>query len=174
MDVLYWNTRVNFQTNPCIENIQCTLNTWVVWIETRRKWRRHSWTGRKKTWKLILKLKKLSFLLLRRRRRRGTEEVTTAPMVTVTRIQDERFDKIVCSRVYFSFLLFGLRVRGKYTRNFVAGQVSEGSELRQRGWETPPTTWWEKEREVRLQEQTQVCSQDRFEKLDCVQLVGEF
>ena len=67
-----------------------------------------------------------------------------------------------------------LKNKRKIYKKLIAGQVSEGSELRQRGWETPPTTWWEKEREVRLQEQTQVCCQDRFEKLDSVRLVGEF
>ena len=39
-------------------------------------------------------------IILRRRRRRGTEEVTTVPMVTVTRIQDERLDEIVCYLIF--------------------------------------------------------------------------
>ena len=38
---------------PCIESIhlyntlQCTLDTWVVWSETHRKWWRHLWTAPK-------------------------------------------------------------------------------------------------------------------------------
>ena len=31
----------------CIDSIQCTLITWVVWSETRRKWWRHLWTASK-------------------------------------------------------------------------------------------------------------------------------
>ena len=32
---------------PCIESIQFTLNTWVVWSETRQKWWRHLWPALK-------------------------------------------------------------------------------------------------------------------------------
>ena len=31
--------------HPCIERIQCTLNTWVVWSITHQKWWGHLWTA---------------------------------------------------------------------------------------------------------------------------------
>ena len=56
----FWRVSTVFTSDhPCFERKQCTLNTWLVWSKTRRKWWRHLWTAPN----AIININQTSFLL---------------------------------------------------------------------------------------------------------------